>query len=64
MILKQLSIRIGKTDLTEIKSMVKSGQYDNISEFIRLAISEKIKDLNIDFIFDGFVLKRRKTTLT
>lgn len=59
MTLDQLSIRIQKADLTKIKSKVKNGQYDSISEFIRLAISEKLKIYDCDFIFDGFVLKKR-----
>jgi len=60
MILEQLSIRIEKDNLRRIKLKVKNGKYENISEFIRLAISEKLNDYPLDFSFDGFVIKEGK----
>jgi len=60
MTLKQLSIRIEKNSLKEINLKVKKGNYQSISEFIRIAVLEKLKIYQSSFIFDEFVIKKRE----
>ena len=62
MTLEQLSIRIEENNLGKIRVKVKNNEFKSISDFIRIAIEEKLKSFKTDFIIDGFVVKKRNNT--